>query len=576
MKKYSEIDLATVASLLLVMLLPLGMAGYLKSTLYILIFLLHAGLLVFAASLSVKKIFSEFQQSSLTLKLLAISAFIISLLFCLPNLILPVTARDALIHHLAIPKLWIQSAAIYETSWHEWSYYPMLIQLGFSAILQFLPEQFCALYIFLFFPLFISAVAALVRSISEPAAPLSVIISASLPIILKLSSSPLVDLPLAFFCAAGLYYMFKGAAGLFATSFGLALGTKLNAIPFVLFSSLSFLAINLAPQSNIKNRFLQLIKISVIALIIFSPWLIKNYIWTSNPLYPYAQSIFGSSETRIDSGLRGLNPLQQRVLLYNESMLDVVLLPVRIFFEGQDDNPRYFDGVFSPLLFIGLIYAAFNLKDKKIRLLFLIFFAYLFFSLFSTGARIRYLAPVYPVIIALTSLAFLRLSAFSKLAAYSGLLTHLLCSVFYVTNNGSLEKSYQYLVSEISRQSYLEGKIAEFPLIEYCNQNLPADSKIYLIYTGNQFYLYDRQTFSSGHTSADHLLYWIKSSPDGNSLAEKLKEQNITHLLFNQQRLYQVLSASLDAGQKTVWNDFYGNHLKPLHEGRGFSLSAVQ
>ena len=37
---------------------------------------------------------------------------------------------------------------------------------------------------------------------------------------------------------------------------------------------------------------------------------------------------------------------------YNESFLQTVTIPIRAFFQGMDDNPKYFDGKLNPLLLI--------------------------------------------------------------------------------------------------------------------------------------------------------------------------------------------------------------------------------
>ena len=49
----------------------------------------------------------------------------------------PPISRDALIHHLAVPKLWLKNGGFYETPWADYSYYPMYINLLYLACLYF-------------------------------------------------------------------------------------------------------------------------------------------------------------------------------------------------------------------------------------------------------------------------------------------------------------------------------------------------------------------------------------------------------------------------------------------------------
>ena len=49
----------------------------------------------------------------------------------------PPISRDALIHHLAVPKLWLKHGEFYEIPWAEYSYYPMYINLLYTVCLYF-------------------------------------------------------------------------------------------------------------------------------------------------------------------------------------------------------------------------------------------------------------------------------------------------------------------------------------------------------------------------------------------------------------------------------------------------------
>ena len=62
---------------------------------------------------------------------------VILLLFLTVTLInlTPPISRDALVHHLAIPKLWIKNGGFYEMPWAPFSYYPMNIDLLYLGCL---------------------------------------------------------------------------------------------------------------------------------------------------------------------------------------------------------------------------------------------------------------------------------------------------------------------------------------------------------------------------------------------------------------------------------------------------------
>lgn len=81
----------------------------------------------------------------------------------------------------------------------------------------------------------------------------------------------------------------------------------------------------------------------------FSPWAMRNYLWTGNPLYPLYDTLFNPQNAFIE---RKLNPFAIRRMLYNESIWQTPAVPFRIFFQGQDNDPALFDGRLNPYLII--------------------------------------------------------------------------------------------------------------------------------------------------------------------------------------------------------------------------------
>jgi hypothetical protein len=73
-----------------------------------------------------------------------------------------------------------------------------------------------------------------------------------------------------------------------------------------------------------------------------------------NPIYPFYDHVFNPPELflqdsdEIQSGKAKPGIFTVREALYGETWWDMALLPVRIFFQGRDGDPKYFDGKLSP------------------------------------------------------------------------------------------------------------------------------------------------------------------------------------------------------------------------------------
>ena len=169
-----------------------------------------------------------------------------------------------------------------------------------------------------------------------------------------------------------------------------------------------------------------------VALAVFSPWMIRNLVWSGNPLYPLYDSLFNPSGGGHGSSL---GPWAIRKLVYGESWWEILLIPLRVFVQGQDDLPQLFDGRLNPLLLILPIFVFFprpnrakrenrnegptaagesdilsggvrgTLQTEKLALLG--FSAgYLLIAFFTTDMRVRYIAPIIPPLVILAVLGF--------------------------------------------------------------------------------------------------------------------------------------------------------------------------
>ena len=122
----------------------------------------------------------------------------------------PPVSKDALTHHLAIPKLYLKHGGIYEIPSMPFSYYPMNLDLlylvpfyfGKDIIPKLIHFSFALLTAWLIFGY-------LKRRLDLSYALFGVLFFLSIPIIVKLSITVYVDLGLIFFSTASLLALIK-------------------------------------------------------------------------------------------------------------------------------------------------------------------------------------------------------------------------------------------------------------------------------------------------------------------------------------------------------------------------------
>ena len=175
--------------------------------------------------------------------LLIVSCLLIWLVAVLVMAAVPPVSRDALTHHLAVPKLWIEKGGMVEIPNLDFSYYPMNLDLLYVIPMLF-GNDILPKYIHFLFAL---ATAGLIYAYLKQRTTRTLSLGGALlflstPVIVKLSISVYVDLGLIFFTWASIFHLLAWARSpqsakhliFSAILCGLGLGTKYNGIVVLL------------------------------------------------------------------------------------------------------------------------------------------------------------------------------------------------------------------------------------------------------------------------------------------------------------------------------------------------------
>lgn len=499
---------------------------------------------------------------------------------------LPPTSRDELTHHLAIAKLYAKAGKIIEVPMAPYSYYPMLLDMLYTPWVywgyDFVPRWIHALFAFLTGLLLY---ADLSRRMSAVYGLLGFFFFISTPTVLRLSHWAYIDLGITFYTAASLLCLLQWREErdttrwlvLAALSLGFALATKPNGLVAALVISMLFVLTVVKPPRQDMGRTIKEVSVfGTLALVPFLPWLAKNWFQTGNPFFPVLGSFFagqsGGSGSAITFG--GIGIFAKRELLYHENFWQILGLPLRVFFSGQDDNPQFFDGVLTPVLICFLPWA-FKGKwfdDKK----FLGGFALLFFlyALFLVELRIRYILLIVPALVAL--MVYGVFNVYLRIKRPVFLIVFLL---FFAAWHGSYVWRYiqaaeplDYLMGRESKDTYLTRILPEYAALRYINGETPTSARIYLLFVGRRAYYCEREYFHDSGDLAGVLLEAVRKAQSADQVAQSLKQMKVTHLMMREDLLAAFLNNNLNSDQAKVWNEFALTLLKPVFRERGYSV----
>jgi len=524
----------------------------------------------------------------------------------------PPVSKDALVHHLTVPKLYLEHGGMYEIPSMPFSYYPMNLDLLYLIPLNF-GQDILPKFIHFFFALL---TAGIIFSYLKPRtnltyALLGVIFFISIPIIIKLSITAYVDLGVIFFSTASIFLLFKWMKNGFrlvslilsAVFCGLAMGTKYNGL--IIFFLLTLLVPFLYSRYGKKGKSGSIRSLGhaalflLIAMTVFSPWMIRNYYWKGNPIYPLYQKWFQARKAISSQTVISKIPEKQtnrgiftyRSMIYKEKWWKIALLPVRIFFQGEDGTPQYFDGKLSPFLFFLPFFAFYRIREgpeqvrreKKILLVFALLFLVL--VVFSRDLRVRYVSPIIPalVILSIFGLKNIRemvLKFHTKSARGVGFMVVGLLVIFsmainvnYILHQFWEVQPFQYIKGDMSRHEYISKHRGEYPALQYVNRHLPTNALILFVFMGKRGYYCDRQYVVSGAGRLKRLIHKAKTPEE---ILAGFKSQGFTHLFIYNPIFIKWLDENFDKERKRIIEDLFIKHIKTLYHENGFSISSIE
>lgn len=465
---------------------------------------------------------------------LMVAAFV-ALIFicCLPYLILtfyPPTAFDATMYHLPYARSYVQSHQLVFTPYLRFPVFPQTNDMLFTLALLLDDDIFAQLIEFLMMVVLTMALIGFGRRFfSRRAGWWAAALFLCSPMVIWLGTIPYIDMGLALFTTMAIYAVwiwFKDQtkhwlilAGIF---FGLAIGTKYTAIFFLAILTVAIFYISIR-----KRQYLQPVLFLALAILIPSPWFLRNYYYMHNPVFPFFYEAFGKVfgyGVWKPEHFQGVFSYQLHAAM-GRGLKQFVLLPWnlavhwKIFGEGRVSAICFF---VPQLLFIA------GIGRQKIKWLLAIGLAYLLIWFF-TLQESRYLLPVLPVLSLATAAAvdslLLKFSFLSRWTSHRiitvlGILLLLgpSCKWAFLTIRGLGPVP----VTKEQRQSYLAQQLWIYPAYQFLNNRKGSDYTVYALADENMNYFADGK-FIGDHFGLGRYSEIVDTFSDGEMLFQKLR-----------------------------------------------------
>src|SRR2546421_9061507 len=219
---------------------------------------------------------------------------------------------DVLEYHLQVPREWQETGKITALHHNVYCFFPANVEMQYLLTMHIAGNAWRAMYVAQFITLgygFLSVIAmyAAARAVLPSSIPplLAAAAAATVPWLVMLSSVAYNEAGLVLYISLGIAWIVQGLtnpnhrllsfafAGVMA---GLACGVKYTAVPI---AAILFLCILFFPRRLFRSEIRAGALLGGCAIfaittaLAFSPWIVRNWRWTANPVFPEAMNVFG-------------------------------------------------------------------------------------------------------------------------------------------------------------------------------------------------------------------------------------------------------------------------------------------
>jgi 4-amino-4-deoxy-L-arabinose transferase-like glycosyltransferase len=337
---------------------------------------------------------------------------------------------------------------------------------------------------------------------------------------------------------------------------------------------------------------------AIASLAVFSPWMIRNVHWTGNPIYPMLQGVFSAPDKSEEEPWGSTSDLAHETggtvavhrFVFKEPMWYVALLPLRVFFEGRDDDPRRFDGRLNPFLLLLAPWACFRTRGRRdpqrMEAAALLAFSTLFIliAIFTSSVRVRYLMPAIPPLCALAAMGLHRLVQWARNQPGKGtrwvsavglggvVMVMLGLNFAYGVELFKRIEPLGYLTGQVGREAYITRYRPEYPMVQLANRTVARHGRILALFLGNRRYYFDREvSFSEGIL---HRALGQSSSVD--QVVLDLRGRGFTHLMLRDDLFEWWMNHRIAADERERLQGLLRDRTETLSRERGFTLMALK
>ncbi|HVG39935.1 MAG TPA: hypothetical protein VM870_11630 [Pyrinomonadaceae bacterium] len=493
------------------------------------------------------------RAASALLVLISLLAFVAALA--------PPTAKDTLLYHFALPKIYANAGGIIDEPYNIAQFLPLGAEMHsvwamlLGRMINIRAGEAAAGAIqFAFFPLLLAAVYgwAWRQTRQRSWALTAALMIASVPTVYYVAANAYVDHALALYitlatCEAARWWPIGGRSPLvhLALAFGFALCIKPTAVflffPLVLlflFKADALKKVGALDAAPLRKFILAAVSVFIFATVLAGPWYLRTWARTGSPIFPFNLNVWPGSAPGWDAERADMFQIINSAYGGRQkSELDYLLTPIKLSLSARLEQPALYDGVLGVSFLFGapfLIWALWKTKARDEIIVAAAFCAALFICWLFTSQQLRYLLPALPSLaVAVTTSAFRFAPADDK----KNLVQLSFISLITATTTLVIGAWFLYLnplpvvLGAETRRDFLTRRLDYYPYYEHVNTQLPPTARVWLVNMRRDTYHIERPYFSDYMFEDYTIKKIIHESETADDARRRARDLGFTHLL---------------------------------------------
>ncbi|HJX31920.1 MAG TPA: glycosyltransferase family 39 protein, partial [Thermodesulfobacteriota bacterium] len=352
---------------------------------------------------------------------------------------------------------------------------------------------------------------------------------------------------------------------------GMALGIKYQAIPLV---GCIYSFFFVYKMTNLKRRGLVFTGALLLAIILASPWFVRNFLITENPFFPILNDIFPSEMMRSESTWEKGTSAGGAFVLGLNKLKENYFFPFSYLWTGAWGHDEDFQRFIGPLFLFFTPFIFFLRKNPlKWPLIILICFLSYLATLCLAG-NIRYVVILVILLALLCGAVGQRIMSFGKVVRYICLGFFISFVIFYSFQNYNLMLSHKRILTAFNQKltpDFLRTYEISYVPAEWANRNLPNDAKV--LFHGFVRYFYFKFEPYNDHLSQTFINY--DKAKNGEDILRILRSQSFTHIISSDKIHENYRKDTILYDEDPRFIDFTQKYLVKIFSANGISIYKI-